>query len=200
MRSGVHLWRPDISGGFPWHAFTPSQVSHAFSWVDPGAGLPHIAYSLLSVPSEAALQFATATPFSFQLPMGPIPSMALPLAKWQKIKAFIKPQWEGKGDQVIWANTIHKCSHVCTHSCAHRHAHLVRTQRHAHLCQIINCKAKQAINSYEGQGGENHAREITTMSNFRHEQVFVCVGSKPRAWDGKADSPFELKQLDWVPL
>lgn len=51
------------------------------------------------------------------------------------------------------------------------------------------------------EGGGSHAREITTtMSNFRHEQVCVCVGSKPRVWDGKADSPLELKHLDWVPL
>lgn len=49
--------------------------------------------------------------------------------------------------------------------------------------------------------GKSQAREITTtLSNFRHEQVFVYVGSKPGVWDGKDDGSLELKQLNWVPL
>lgn len=54
MRSGDRLWRPDISD-FPGVRSDLLKVSQAFSWVDPEVGLPHTFYSLLSVPSEAAL-------------------------------------------------------------------------------------------------------------------------------------------------
>jgi len=136
------LWRPGFSDGFTWHKFIHS-LSFTFlllGWS--GSGAPKL-FALLSVLKQHC-NLPLPYHFHSSWPWGPVPSLALPLAKWQKIKAFVKPQWKGRRDQVIWA--IH---YTHTQACVHS---LVCTLTHT-LCQIIDCKAKQAINSYEGRGG-----------------------------------------------
>lgn len=62
--SGGLVFQMDLLGISSYHP----RVSHSFSWVYAEVGLPSFSLSPLS--SEAALQLATAVPFSFQLPVG----------------------------------------------------------------------------------------------------------------------------------
>lgn len=78
---------------------------------------------------------------------------------------------------------------------------LARVHSNTHPLPDYKLQSQTSHKLLRGTRGETHAREITTIpSNFRHEQVFVCVGSKPGVGEGKADSPLELKRLNWVPL
>lgn len=179
------LWRPGFSDGFTWHKFIHS-LSFTFlllGWS--GSGAPKL-FALLSVLKQHC-NLPLPYHFHSSWPWGPVPSLALPLAKWQKIKAFVKPQWKGRRDQVIWA--IH---YTHTQACVHSNTHPLPDYK---------LQSQTSHKLLRGTRGETHAREITTTpSNFRHEQVFVCVGSKPGVGEGKADSPLELKRLNWVPL
>ena len=128
MRSSS-LQRPGFSDGFTWHKFIPFPSLTFLLWGRSGSEAPRLFTLAFQFWSSIANCHCCTVLHSCCL-WGPTPSMVLPLAKWQKIKAFIKPQWGGRRDQVIrtshYSHTqvcVHTLVYTPTHTRAHAHTH-----------------------------------------------------------------------------